>query len=779
MLKTTISALALFLSFNGVAQYACGHQNAHNAVAFGPSIQNNAKSDTVDILNYTLNLDLYNIASGQLKGACEIVLKAKLPNVSAINLDLLELNIDSIKLGASNLNYTYNDTLIKVNFPGALSRTSNTSITVYYQGTPQVDASGWGGFHRQSGYYFNLGVGFAADPHTYGRAWFPCFDNFVEKSTYSFKVKTKAPLRAFCNGLQQSFTLSGDTATSLFTLNQEIPTYLASVAVAEYQLLTDTLQTSNGSVPIWLMAKASDTANMKSSFRNLKPVTRSFIKHFGPYRWDKIGYAATTIGAMEHATSIHYPVNTINGNLASEDLLAHELAHHWWGNLITCKTDADMWINEGMAEFSSHLYAEQVYGRENYFDIVLDNAALVLRVAHSRDNGYKAIYGLDHEYTYGTHVYQKGAMVGHNLRAYLGYQNYDAIITNLMTNNAYGNLSTAELQQQLEQLSGKNLTSFFNNWVYNAGFPEFNATLQSGGKLAITQSTYAAPNLFQNVPLPITFFSSTGDTISKIYNVGGASDTLALGALPFTPAFALAGYNGKLLTANTNALEVKRSNGFSNLTELDVRLNFNNLIDSVRVVAQKHWAAPKGNTALPIRVSSDRYWTLQGFDWKNADMEARFSYNATDILQDDELVKNGEDSLALFYRPNGNANWTFYQNQNQVKGNGSDGRGYIEATSLLKGDYVLGNANPSIGINENKQNVTPFKVYPNPAKGKIKIELPEGTALPKVLEVNGLDGKFLGSFTLESLKSEILMEGYAKQAVFLSVGKTVVTVVLE
>ncbi|HRD38377.1 MAG TPA: peptidase M1, partial [Bacteroidia bacterium] len=98
------------------------------------------------------------------------------------------MKIDSVKLNSSLLTYTYNDTVIKVNLPASYNTTDTLNLNVFYHGKPQGDPSGWGGFYFSGNYAFNLGVGFGAKPHNYGRVWFPCFDNFVEKSLYDFNI---------------------------------------------------------------------------------------------------------------------------------------------------------------------------------------------------------------------------------------------------------------------------------------------------------------------------------------------------------------------------------------------------------------------------------------------------------------------------------------------------------------------------------------------------------------------------------------------------------------
>src|SRR5690606_16355521 len=132
-------------------------------------------------LHYSINLDLTEVQQQNIAGNCEITFTPKLNNVNSIRLDLLMLQIDSILVNGQAATYTYNDTIIQLALGSNFSPADTGLIKVYYQGSPQGDGSNWGGWHSQSGYYYNLGVGFAANPHTYGRAWFPCFDNFVEK----------------------------------------------------------------------------------------------------------------------------------------------------------------------------------------------------------------------------------------------------------------------------------------------------------------------------------------------------------------------------------------------------------------------------------------------------------------------------------------------------------------------------------------------------------------------------------------------------------------------
>jgi aminopeptidase N len=191
------------------------------------------------------------------------------------------------------------------------------------------------------------------------------------------------------------------------------------------------------------------------------------------------------------------------------------------GNLVTCETAGDMWINEGMAEFVSHQYQELVYDRERYEEVVLANHDLVLNRAVIDDGGHFALYGLPNELTYGTHTYQKGAMVAHNLRTYLGDPAFYNGLQTLLLLNAYSTLNSYQFRDQLANITGSNLTSFFDDWIFNPGYPEFNidstrvfytAIPEPRVNVGVSQRQFATTKPFTNVPLRITLRDSAGQT---------------------------------------------------------------------------------------------------------------------------------------------------------------------------------------------------------------------------------------------------------------------------
>ncbi|MCH7973532.1 MAG: hypothetical protein IH949_06550 [Bacteroidetes bacterium] len=394
MHKVSLILLCVFIYHTGATQDVPDCKSRKNQTLNvsgyqGEGRASNSRSDSIDILHTTISLDITDIPGRIIGGWTELEVKALKNNITTIGLDLLKLTVDSIWVNNNPSTFQYNDTLITVDLPSTINSGDEVTIRVFYQGDPEQDAQ-WGGFYFTGNYAFNLGVGFAADPHNFGRVWFPCFDNFVERSTYSFYIKTLTTDKAFCNGLLIDTTHEDTTITWHYELLQTIPSYLVAVAVSNYQTVSFTYD----GIPIRYAAVASDTANMKLSFINIGGAIDAFQKAYGPHSFDIVGFNVVPFaaGAMEHPTAIAYPRNAVTGGTtANEYLMAHEFAHHWWGDMITCRTQEDMWLNEGWASYSEYLFFEEVYGRERYNDEVRSNHEKVLRKAHIDDNGFIAV----------------------------------------------------------------------------------------------------------------------------------------------------------------------------------------------------------------------------------------------------------------------------------------------------------------------------------------------------------------------------------------------------
>src|ERR1035441_5914650 len=157
-------------------------------------------SDTIHISNYVIYIDTVRFADSSIWGHTNMEVVAKVNGVNNISLSLLNMTIDSISSNSVAMIYYYNDTALIITSPNTLNIGDSVGMKIYYHGHPKEDASGWGGFYWNGTYAFNLGVGFDAIPHNYGRAWFPCIDEFTDKAMFEYYITTPHGNKDFSNG---------------------------------------------------------------------------------------------------------------------------------------------------------------------------------------------------------------------------------------------------------------------------------------------------------------------------------------------------------------------------------------------------------------------------------------------------------------------------------------------------------------------------------------------------------------------------------------------------
>jgi len=732
----------------------------------------NLRSDTFDVLKYTINLEIGNTSNHLLSGNTQVRFAPKLNNKTFIRFDLLKLTMDSVKENNQLLTYVYNDTILKINFTSSKNTTDTSIVTIYYHGTPQIDATGWGGFYfdntQSAQYAYNLGVGFGAKPHNYGRVWFPCFDNFVERSKYEFNITSDTTRRAYCNGQLISDIVNANKRTRKWVLNEEIPTYLASVALANYRQVNWTINTLTGVKPITLVAFANDTTAMKTGFVNLKNCITGFENYFGPYKWNRFGYCLVPFnsGAMEHATNISYPRAFI-GNLAYEaDLMAHELSHHWWGDLITCETQEDMWINEGMATFSSYMFTEWQYGKTAYINKVKTQHDDLLHFLHKNEGGFRAVSGLPHSLTYGDHVYKKGADVAHTLRGYMGDSAFFNASKYTMQQNAFKSINSTEFKNHFQTSSGQSLTDFFDNWIFAGGWSHFaiDSVIYKPGTSGIDaivhlrQKLYGATVLHSSVPLELSFFKSDWSRIIKKVTMSGATQVFTVN-IPNTAVYCALNYDDKIGDATSHEAKIIKSAGNVTYALGKIFMQVQNAgADSSLLRVIHNYVRPDPFKYNPIhhKLSDQHFWRVEGILSQGFVTKARFNFDGnkaaggTYAYMDTLLTIINSDSINLFYRKNASEDWVMLQNVTKfITGLRS---GYIQMDTLKLGEYTFGNYGDSslVGLNQSSKNKMEIKLYPNPATHKFSIEFKEPLKKEYLLTILDVEGKTVISKNLNT-----------------------------
>ena len=735
------------------AQKFCRHLKMNQVFQSQNTID--TRTDTFDVLHYSIDASFLNFRTDK-KIEAQTILQVRLKaDATQMRLDLLELPVSAVSVNGQPAIYTYSSPDLRISLDN-VQNGDTLLVAVSYSGNPKQDPQ-WGGFYFSGPYAFNLGVGFASDPHNFGRVWFPCFDNFVDRATFDFSITVDSSDRAYANGLLHSTTQNSDqTETFHWQMNDPIPTYLVAVAIAPYE----EVRMNVDGIPVLLTALAADTSNLRKSFENLPTCIRTFVSSYGEHTFDRIGFNTVPFnsGAMEHATNIAYPRYAIaNGDKTSETLFAHELAHHWWGNTITCKTQEDMWLNEGWASYSERLFLEAVYGKKAYDDDIEDNHHSVLQFAHVLDEAILPVSGIGHANTYGRHVYDKGADMIHTLRGLMGDQSFFEACKSFQSSFKFKDVTTRDLHTHFQSYTTLDLTGFFEQWVKTPGFAHFNilsATKQDGAyKLTIKQTPRFNQEVYTNVRLSLAAIAS-GKRYDTEVILNQAQQTFSI-TCPFEPEFWVLDPDDKISDATTTD-QVTITSEEQNLTHgmmKKVRLEMSDK-DSVQLWVTHHWAPADGSYGKPLgaQLSKERYWEIQGFWNENTQLATQLIYSgfkstAPDYgFLDANLIRSTEDSLVLLYRPNARSAWSEAQDYTKNMGSLFDKRGTIDISNLRKGQYCLAMYDASLLQASNLDKRPAFKLFPNPASQEINVEL----SSPKegVLEITNMQGQVIHSYPM-------------------------------
>jgi hypothetical protein len=732
----------------------------------------NGRSDTLDVIRYTIDLDMTQMGLNLISGACQVEFVSLINDLNTLHLDLQALTVDSVTSADGMLSFTHTGDDLLIELPEALMDGEAYAVTVHYGGDPATDTS-WGGFYTTStGFAYNIGVGFDADPHTIGRMWFPCVDNFVERSEYDLRVLTSSGRTAYCGGVRVSVdTVGTDSLVTRWLLaDHPIPTYLASVAVSNYTHVDNEYVTALGeTIPVWLTARPQDTTAMKNSFANLIDCLAGFELRYGPYRWPRVGFVSVPFnaGAMEHATNIAYPSFAINGNLTWETLMAHELSHHWWGDLVTCRTKEDMWLNEGWATYCEALFEELIYGAQAYDDYVADLHKEVLTGTPVSDGGYYPVSGVPHELTYSSTVYVKGSDIVHNLRGVMGDDNFFTACQTYLETHQFTDVSSADLRDHFQQYTTADLTAFFDHWVYNPGFPEIRTesqTITAGESgwivdLTLRQYLHHAPEYYTHIPLEVTVMNAGFETETHTVLVTGEFTNVTL-ETEIEPVYIILNRDQTINYAVLADEQIINDTGNSNMPYAELDLNVQSLGSSTEfwIRAENHWAAANEPAYIPFTeyyIASDRWWNIQTDMPEDALVNATIRYwgdpnqnNYYDPLYFTEAAQFGnENDLIILYRPDGQSAWTEWP-AFEVNDQGSETNwvGRIRIDGIRPGQYAWAIRTGVVGVEDREANTSTLTVAQHAdritirsAEGLIRIHDAQGRLMHEYFSKGVLD----------------------------------------
>ena len=440
-----------------------------------------------------------------------------LSDMNTITFDMAnELTASSVTINSNPVSFTRNtNNEIVITLPATLTATNSQTVKIIYSGAPPV--SGFSAFATQN-HAGNPGLWTLSEPYG-ARDWWPCKQDLNDKIA-SIDVYVTAPLAniSVSNGLEQSAINNGNgTKTTHFHHGYPIPAYLIAIATTNYQIYNQQAGLGTAASPFFPIVNyiypetASSTQTSLAVTPTIMNLYESLIGDY-PFRNEKYGHAQFGWGGgMEHTT-----VSFMGG--WSRGLIAHELAHQWFGDKITCGTWKDIWLNEGITEYMSGLVVEHLDGIPSF--VSWKNSKINNITSQPTGN----LYLTDAQLTnigriFSSRItYDKGSMVTNMIRYKMGDANFFQALKNYLADPAlaYGYAVTPQFQNHLEATSGLNFTEFFNDWIYNEGYPTYTITAQNWGlgqaRILINQTQSDASVSYFEMPLTIRLSGSSGQT---------------------------------------------------------------------------------------------------------------------------------------------------------------------------------------------------------------------------------------------------------------------------
>jgi aminopeptidase N len=694
------------------------------------------RTDSIHVINYDIHLSVVDFVNKTIDGYVDMNVLIKTDNLPYIDLDLVStLTVDTVLLdNVLHSSFTHQGNLLRITLTNTYSADDTVDLRICYKGVPENDGQ-WGGFFFNREYAYTIGCSFKKIPHNYGRAWYPCIDMFTDKSTYTFNIHTQNNKIAICNGLLiDSLSLNDSTISWEWKLKDPTPTYLIAFAVGNYEVQKDTFHSIDGRIiPIEIYVPPTSIGNIPASFVNLKTIAHDYETRFIPYPRERIGYVLVGLpgGAMEHTTNIAYPLHYANGTLMYESVYAHELSHEWFGNLITCEKAEEMWINEGFATYCALLINEGLYRDEDpnidgYKTSIRDLHRSVLTETHIQDKNYYALNNIPLEITYGSTTYNKGGLVIHVLRNYLGDSLFFKGIQAVLTDCAFKNIHSEAFFDHLSQTTNTDLTDFYEAYINQPGFFHFSidsickSTEVNQYRIYVRQRKHFATNFANSNRIDLTFFDKEGNNhtvenfqFSGEYGEGSVS-------IPFEPEFGIVDFHEKLADAIIDYNLRITEEGDINCEQAFTYIKVTDIKDTAFLRLEHNMVKPdelKTNNPLIYRISDNHYWRVEYTGNLAAELQFRY-YSSSSVSPDYQLLQGYTiNNLKLVYRRNPSEDWRVVSCIRQ-----GGAAGYFRAP-LLAGEYTLAVGDPALSLTEHDED--DILVYPNPTSGIINLYIPD------------------------------------------------------
>ena len=412
------------------------------------------------VTHYDLELD-YRVGSNRLAGRATISVVTQ-QQLSRLRFDLAGLRVAKVTVdGRRGVRYSQRGRALHLVLTRAVPAGAALEVVVQYSGNPAPVVGRWGEVGWEE---LTDGALVAGQPDG-AASWFPCNDRVTSKASFRFAVTTESAYAVVCNGTLTSRQVHGSRTTWVYTAPEPMATYLATVQVGRYRLL-DTVMgpvRQRAAVPARLLPA------FDGDFGRQDEMMTVFQRLFGPYP-----FAAYTVVVTDDDLEIPieaqglsiFGANHVDGRRGSERLVAHELAHQWFGNSLTLARWQDIWLHEGFACYAEWLWSQAGGG---------ESADVMARKAAKRLKGLPTDLVLADPgpaEMFDDRVYKRGALTLHALRLTLGEAAFFGLLRDWTTTHRYSCVSTAQFIALAEQHAGHPLQSLFQGWLRERSLPD-------------------------------------------------------------------------------------------------------------------------------------------------------------------------------------------------------------------------------------------------------------------------------------------------------------------
>lgn len=413
-------------------------------------------------------------------GTARLTLRPFSSNFTHFDLDAAEMNITSVKLLAdqpASLSFETHTERLAVELPHAFSRDDEIIVEIAYSCRPR---KGLFFIKPDDAYPHKPRQIWSQGENEDAHWWFPCSDVTNQKMTTELLATVRSDFFALSNGALIGATKNAEEGTTTWHWRQEQPhpAYLVSVVVGEYEHIADRC----GELPIDYYVYRDRRDEGRRLFANTPRMLELFERLYGvkyPYpKYAQVLVDDFLFGAMENTSATTMTDRVLLDDRAAveisyDDIVAHELAHQWWGDLVTCKDWSQIWLNESFATYSEYLWREHDRGRDEARFCLFQDFLVYLR--EDQRSHRRPIVCRRYRYSeelMDRHAYEKGACVLDMLRAELGDDGFFSSLAHYLEKHSFGVAETSDFKNAIEEATGRNLHWFFEQWILGAGYPE-------------------------------------------------------------------------------------------------------------------------------------------------------------------------------------------------------------------------------------------------------------------------------------------------------------------